>query len=329
MSDGVTEETSAASSSDLDQLAKTAEQQADTTNGGPTGPTTQRGKQKSRQNAIKHGIFAVGILRKRESEAEFLKTVEDMDETFQPVGGLEEILVEKLAMLVWRYRRLLQAEAAEVEHQAESCEDEYMQRKRTYMINAKTAEGLIASASTYTNEVALRAAVASLRELHRQTSEQGLDWERDRKALREVYGPLEEAGSTEPSAVKLKAYPGMEGFVPLNTLARRYRELAGTGKDPQSATDVPPDAAKSIVEMLMVDITRFESMLQEWRERGDDRNQPEVMRRLVPLQDRLQRYEASLDRSFDRTLSQLERLQRLRLGQPVLPAVKVDVSHSP
>ncbi len=35
--------------------------------------------------------------------------------------------------------------------------------------------------------------------------------------------------------------------------------------------------------------------------------------------DRLLRYEASLDRSFERTLSQLERLQRMRLGQPILP----------
>jgi len=45
-----------------------------------------------------------------------------------------------------------------------------------------------------------------------------------------------------------------------------------------------------------------------------------------PGLDRLLRYEASLERSFDRTLSQLERLQRMRLGQPVLP--KLEVSHS-
>ncbi len=34
-----------------------------------------------------------------------------------------------------------------------------------------------------------------------------------------------------------------------------------------------------------------------------------------PGLDKLLRYEAALDRSFDRTLSQLERLQRMRLGQ--------------
>ncbi len=46
----------------------------------------------------------------------------------------------------------------------------------------------------------------------------------------------------------------------------------------------------------------------------------------APTLDRLLRYEASLDRSFDRTLTQLERLQRMRLGQPVLP--KLEVHHS-
>lgn len=55
---------------------------------------------------------------------------------------------------------------------------------------------------------------------------------------------------------------------------------------------------------------------------------PEVLCHNVadaPTLDRLLRYETSLERSFDRTLSQLERLQRMRLGQPVLP--KLEVSH--
>ena len=50
---------------------------------------------------------------------------------------------------------------------------------------------------------------------------------------------------------------------------------------------------------------------------------------LVPKYEvlgRLLRYEAHLSREFDRTLSQLERLQRMRKGQPVLPPIKVEVS---
>ena len=42
--------------------------------------------------------------------------------------------------------------------------------------------------------------------------------------------------------------------------------------------------------------------------------------------DRIPRYEASIERSFDRTIMQLERIQRMRLGLPVAPALKVDIS---
>jgi hypothetical protein len=46
----------------------------------------------------------------------------------------------------------------------------------------------------------------------------------------------------------------------------------------------------------------------------------------TPASERLLRYEAHLDRAFDRTLNQLERLQRMRLGQPVPPPIKVQLS---
>jgi hypothetical protein len=46
----------------------------------------------------------------------------------------------------------------------------------------------------------------------------------------------------------------------------------------------------------------------------------------APRLDRLLRCSASLERDFDRTLSQLERLQRIRKGQPVPPTLNVNVS---
>jgi hypothetical protein len=44
--------------------------------------------------------------------------------------------------------------------------------------------------------------------------------------------------------------------------------------------------------------------------------------------DRFPRYETSIDRAFDRTLTQLERYQRLRPGQPVAAPIKLDISCS-
>lgn len=76
-------------------------------------------------------------------------------------------------------------------------------------------------------------------------------------------------------------------------------------------------------------IGMYKPLVKSSYKRSDDQNRLHAAKAPVPKQevvDRFQRYEASLERSFDRTLSQLERLQRLRLGQPVLPALKVDVS---
>jgi hypothetical protein len=59
-----------------------------------------------------------------------------------------------------------------------------------------------------------------------------------------------------------------------------------------------------------------------------ERREYEKVAALVPSQevlDRLIRYEAHLSREFDRTLSQLERLQRIRLGHPVPPTLRPEI----
>jgi hypothetical protein len=316
-----------ASNEDAEKSPKNTERQEEISRRGPGGPTTKRGKQKSRQNAIKHGIFAVGIIPKRESEADYLRIFEDMVEAMQPIGRLEEILVEKSAMLLWRYRRLLQAEAAEVANQAAACEQKYLQNKFESVRTAKKDQGLINQALDNYNEVAPEAAITSLKSLRQQTSEKGLDWERDRQAIREVYGPMAEPGVKARIVSQLRhegrVYKGLD---PDHLVVQRYRELVYRGEGQPDATDIPREAAESVVRMFTEDIERFDAMLQDWRQHGDDRNRLEEARMLVPWEDRLQRYEASLERSFDRTLSQLDRLQRLRSGQPVLPAVRVDLS---
>ncbi len=42
--------------------------------------------------------------------------------------------------------------------------------------------------------------------------------------------------------------------------------------------------------------------------------------------ERLLRYETTLERGFDRALSQLERLQRARLGQALPPPLRVELT---
>ena len=75
-----------------------------------TGPRTQRGKEKSKHNALKYGIFSKVVVLPNESRAEVDVLLLELRNYLQPEGALEEILVDKLTALFWRQRRLLIAE---------------------------------------------------------------------------------------------------------------------------------------------------------------------------------------------------------------------------
>jgi hypothetical protein len=76
-----------------------------------TGPRTSQGKDRSKYNAVKHGIFSKVIVLKAEPRIAFDALLNGLFHDLQPEGELEEILVEKLAILIWRYRHLIVAEA--------------------------------------------------------------------------------------------------------------------------------------------------------------------------------------------------------------------------
>jgi hypothetical protein len=78
----------------------------------PNGPPTPAGKARSRHNACKHGIFAKVALLKSESRSQFDSLLSGLQNDLQPEGTLEQLLVEKLATLLWRYRRLMIAQLA-------------------------------------------------------------------------------------------------------------------------------------------------------------------------------------------------------------------------
>lgn len=78
------------------------------------GPRTIRGKGRSKRNAIKSGIYSDFLLT-RESDREYRQLLEGFWEYWKPEGKPECTLVERLAMLLWRSRRVPQAEAAVIE----------------------------------------------------------------------------------------------------------------------------------------------------------------------------------------------------------------------
>jgi hypothetical protein len=76
-----------------------------------TGPKTLEGKTAVRLNAVKHGLLAEEILLPGEDEAALRKLGERLRTELQPVGELENMLVDRIISAHWRLRRLGRVEA--------------------------------------------------------------------------------------------------------------------------------------------------------------------------------------------------------------------------
>ncbi len=72
-----------------------------------TGPHTKRGKAVSRRNAFKHGIQAGGVVIHGIEKYEEWEALRDgIVDSLQPDGVLENMLAERIALCLWKLRRL-------------------------------------------------------------------------------------------------------------------------------------------------------------------------------------------------------------------------------
>ena len=77
-----------------------------------TGPKTKNGKAVACLNATQHGLFSERLLLEDEEPTAFQRLLADLDSTLSPVGAVELALVERIAVTMWRQRRLVAAESA-------------------------------------------------------------------------------------------------------------------------------------------------------------------------------------------------------------------------
>lgn len=77
-----------------------------------TGAITQAGKAKVAQNAITHGLFSKQLILADENPLEYQLLLEQLQQELSPVGILEQSLVERVAISLWKQKRLVRAENA-------------------------------------------------------------------------------------------------------------------------------------------------------------------------------------------------------------------------
>jgi len=290
-----------------------------------TGPRSVPGKDRIKHNALKHGIFSKAVLLKGESREEFVVLLKGLRTDIRPVGTLEETLVEKLAVLIWRYRRLIAFETGGIRKNIEFPGSDETNDSREEGANKLTLEvryigqpaewdprGLIRD---ITDPTISRQCLELLNELQANIETAGFNPNKDREILRRIYGTEKHLRPTVRDEYEIWS-----------------NEAACSEKEPHKNEHASPkQRAAKILDAIAKETKRLDNEDRERREIASARAEISRLRASVlrlPDLDRLLRYETNIDRAFDRTLSQLERVQRLRLGQPVLPAIKLDVSSS-
>jgi len=246
-----------------------------------------------------------------ESRTEYEALWDGLKQDFQPHGMAESVLVEHLSVVLWRKRRFLEVERAEISKRdflmgdfsvtEEAQKLDYATTVKPY--NGDSSEGnhlpVIKEAINLLDKIRLGLAERDLRNVQPKImkmffppQDHPKDDDRLRRAFYEVLRLTmeftKEMHSSEVSAGYETTCEAIEAEIA--RLTGLYNRTAKF------------EALKAIHNL---EVSRIPSM---------------------EVSDRLLRYEAHLSREFDKTLSQLERLQRIRKGQQVLPTIKLDLS---
>src|SRR6185436_13014617 len=84
-----------------------------------TGPRTDEGKQRSRQNALRHGLTAETVITSRENAADYQIFEATIYAEYQPRTATSRELVARLASVLWRLRRSTSIETGLMQIQGE------------------------------------------------------------------------------------------------------------------------------------------------------------------------------------------------------------------
>jgi hypothetical protein len=279
---------------------------------GSTGPRTQHGKERSKHNALTHGIFSKVAVLKSESQAEFDTLRKKLREDRKPHGSLEVLLVDKLAVLFWRFRRFLTAEGAEIQVGSEFAQWDKNERYRqqTGSFPQLTYNGGLMR--WIENPVALQGCVDLLQDLQRSMSARGFSPQHDQSILTKLYGRDDQDSWNK---VLSKSYEGWYDTSVCEEQERKENDYAS-----------PDQCKENFLKEVKKEAQRLERYRKEHATISARRLQVEALR--LPEMDRLLRYETTLSREIERTLNQLERIQRMRLGQPVPPPINLNVTSS-
>jgi hypothetical protein len=236
----------------------------------------------------------------------------------QPGNEFEEILLDKMASNLWRQHRVLIAERAEIRRNSEFVEFDHEQRqleaadevsqKSYQQISRRIVPEPVGLIWSIENPEVVARCMEILLELQQEIKNNGFDIKQDEFLLKLIYG--------DPSVAHLR--PTLHEQYMIWFVAAAMPEE----KRAQEGHATPEQCRQNVLREVGAEILRLKQYREKREPIESERRQVEILRQRVPDSpelDRLLRYASSLERTFDRLLTQFDRAQRIRKGQPSPP----------
>ncbi len=237
-----------------------------------------------RFNAMKHGILSRLAVLPHEDQTEFDDLLAALIDEHRPAGATERHLIEELAAIIWRKRRVLLAEGAKINEGLKSA------------VNSPTS--VIKSAAPFQRGIGGES--TDLREIMEGTPEEIA--ERQREAA------LDLAATQKAAAILRKGGP--------NAYIKARMVLIQESRDwwdQHVAEEEYPATAEGLAEFIRISLEPICYRLAkeaEFTPAIKAQTLGEGLR--AHLLEKLNRYETHLDRKFERTLAMLLKLKELR-----------------
>ena len=244
----------------------------------------QKNYEPVRYNAMKHGILSRLVVLSHEDSGEFSNLLAALIEEHQPAGMTEQHLIDELASIIWRKRRVLLAEGANINQGLKG--------------SARNAEYVIPAAAPF--EFGLSGKATDLRDLMDMTTEEIAERQRDTRHDLEA--------TQKASAILLRGGA--------NAYDKALRALLPDSRD-WWLQHVEEEGYTATAEGLMDFIDEHLEPLcigMEKEARHHEAIKTQTLGEGVQVYklEKLNRYETHLDRKFERTLAMLLKLKELR-----------------
>ena len=234
---------------------------------------------------------------------------------FAPEGPLEAIFVSMLAYNLWRRRRISVAEKAENRSVTEFLEGDEKCRQDDEAANILDLQiwqhGLIQKIE---NPRILNACLDQLKLLRARIREVGFDEEGDKSILIRLYGTVCQVTGEK---TLFQAYLYCRDAAPPPPTVGEQGEAFG-----------PEDRKVVFLKLVEDEIQRLKLYEKEHSRIQSKKISVERLRGNIPHGPELERflrYEAHLDRNLYSIMNHLERLQRIRKGEPSTPTVNLNL----